>query len=205
MNTLWTSLRSPFGRRVRIALQERGIDYREQIIEVFAPPPEFLAIAPLGRVPVWVNAKGLAVPDSNAILTGLLCTQPLHALESSDEVLSWMGLAVGMMEKTVAQFLAWSAARSAGRAPDGDVIEEFRLVKEAFCNQVENAAAQVLQVSGTFLVGGGLTQADIDVCTALTYLTLRDSPEWQERYPNTRRYADALESRPAFVLTRPPR
>ncbi|HET7335138.1 MAG TPA: glutathione S-transferase family protein, partial [Rhizomicrobium sp.] len=43
---------SPFVRKVRVMLIEKSVDYTLENVNPFAPPPEFLAISPLKRIPV---------------------------------------------------------------------------------------------------------------------------------------------------------
>jgi glutathione S-transferase len=60
---------SPFAARVRTAIYARGLD-----IEIIAPPaegtksPEYLALNPLGRVPVLVLDNGTSLPESETIV-----------------------------------------------------------------------------------------------------------------------------------------
>ena len=42
---------SPFVRKVRVVLAEKGVEATNENINPFAPPPEFLAISPLKRIP----------------------------------------------------------------------------------------------------------------------------------------------------------
>lgn len=60
---------SPFAARVRLALRFKGLDYQMQ------PPPggsprsqEFLAINPIGKVPVLVTDDGLTIAESETII-----------------------------------------------------------------------------------------------------------------------------------------
>jgi glutathione S-transferase len=44
---------SPFVRKVRIALAEKGLEYKLDPVNPFVPPPEFLSISPLKRIPAY--------------------------------------------------------------------------------------------------------------------------------------------------------
>ena len=46
---IYGSTISPFVRKVRVVLAEKGLDYKLDPVNPFAPPPEFLAISPLPR------------------------------------------------------------------------------------------------------------------------------------------------------------
>lgn len=69
---LWSGKLSPFSAKVRIALAEKGIDYDIREIPwsratLWGPKPEeFLAVSPLGKVPVLVDGD-VTVYDSTLI------------------------------------------------------------------------------------------------------------------------------------------
>ena len=61
---------SPFVRKVRVVLAEKGQDYKLEPVNPFAPPPEFLKISPLKRIPVLLDTdlpEPNTLPDSSAI------------------------------------------------------------------------------------------------------------------------------------------
>lgn len=68
---LFISLRSPFARRVRLALLENQISYKEIVCDVFKPSAELIAVNPLIRVPVLRLQSGAVLIDSNLILQAL--------------------------------------------------------------------------------------------------------------------------------------
>src|SRR3712207_4501739 len=71
MSVLFYTVRSPFARRVRVALQRLAIPYEGKEVNVFEPTPEFLEANPLGLAPVYRIRDGLSwisIPDSATIL-----------------------------------------------------------------------------------------------------------------------------------------
>src|ERR1035437_2703351 len=64
---LYASLRSPFARRIRLALHRLGVSYEEKMVDVFQDNPDLNAVNPLGLVPTLVTANG-AITDSTNIL-----------------------------------------------------------------------------------------------------------------------------------------
>src|ERR1700742_625235 len=61
---------SPFVRKVRVVLAEKKQDYTLEPVTPFTPPPEFLAISPLKRIPVLRDtdlAEPNTLPDSSII------------------------------------------------------------------------------------------------------------------------------------------
>ncbi|MFM2418913.1 MAG: hypothetical protein RL385_3636 [Pseudomonadota bacterium] len=65
--TLFLTHRSPFARKVRILLLEKGLDFEERAVDLSARSAEFIAIAPLGKVPVLVDIDGTTIFDSSVI------------------------------------------------------------------------------------------------------------------------------------------
>ena len=57
---------SPFVRKVRAILAIKGIDYELVNVMPGAMSPDFLALSPLSKVPVW-EEDGFSVPDSSVI------------------------------------------------------------------------------------------------------------------------------------------
>src|SRR4051812_26518618 len=71
MITLFTH-GTPNGIKIAIALEETGLPYKAQFVEVFAgdgQKPDFLALSPAGKIPVIRDEDtGTVVYESNAIL-----------------------------------------------------------------------------------------------------------------------------------------
>jgi glutathione S-transferase len=68
--TVYGANASPFVRKVRVALAEKGVEYTLDQINPFAPPPEFLLISPLKRIPVLRDSdlpEPNTLPDSSII------------------------------------------------------------------------------------------------------------------------------------------
>src|SRR6185312_9291976 len=61
---------SPFVRKVRDLLAEKGVEYTLEAVNPFSPPPDFLAISPLKRIPVLRDTdrpEPNTLPDSSII------------------------------------------------------------------------------------------------------------------------------------------
>lgn len=71
--TLFFSARSPFARRVRIAIQRLGVSVTLREVDLFKIlPPDFVSVGPLGRVPVLkiegISEKPITLYESEVIL-----------------------------------------------------------------------------------------------------------------------------------------
>jgi glutathione S-transferase len=85
---LYSAPISPFAARVRAALYYKGVP-----CVLVAPPagglkcPEFLALNPMGKIPLLVLDDGSGVPESETILEYLEDAYPERPLRPSDPVL----------------------------------------------------------------------------------------------------------------------
>lgn len=202
-SNLFISARSPFARRVRLALREHGVAFRETVVDLFGPETdelrELARLSPVSRVPVLHLASGDVIADS---------TQILHAFYNGT-VSAWMptgereafrahhftGLALGLCDKTVERVIDRMRA-----APDPELELEFRQVRDRTLEYLER------ELEGREWIAGGShpTQADLDLGTALSYLCLRDSREWGRAHPRCAELLRKLEARPSFLQTQPP-
>jgi glutathione S-transferase len=67
---------SPFVRKVRVALEEKGLKYTLEQVTPFAPPPEFLAISPLKRIPAFRDTD---IPEPNSLAdSSIICDYLEH-------------------------------------------------------------------------------------------------------------------------------
>ena len=65
--TLYHLALSPFARKVRVALREKGLEFQLKVEKVWERRPEFLALNPAGTVPVLVEEDGTVLADSGVI------------------------------------------------------------------------------------------------------------------------------------------
>lgn len=64
--TLYGAPLSPFVRKVRLCLQEKGLDYQLEMVMPFSPPEWYLQLNPLGRIPAFKDGD-LTIADSSVI------------------------------------------------------------------------------------------------------------------------------------------
>jgi glutathione S-transferase len=74
---------SPFVRKVRIALAEKGIEYEHEQVLPFGQTPEYFALSPLGKVPCYQDGD-LTIPDSSVIIDYLERVAPNPPLYPTD-------------------------------------------------------------------------------------------------------------------------
>ncbi len=64
--TVYGAPLSPFVRKVRLLLAEKGLDYQLEVVAPFNQPDWFFEISPLGRIPAFRDGD-LALADSSVI------------------------------------------------------------------------------------------------------------------------------------------
>jgi glutathione S-transferase len=75
---------SPFVRKVRVILEEKGVDYELNPVVPFGPSEEFLAMSPLGKIPVYEEGD-FTTPDSSVIGQYVERKHPNPALYPSND------------------------------------------------------------------------------------------------------------------------
>lgn len=199
---LYGSLTSPYVRKVRMVLREKGIAHEFVVEGPNDAAGNVARLNPLHAVPVLERDDGEVLFDSPLVceyLDGLTPAPRLYppAGEPRWQALRWHALGHGLMEATVTRLL--ETRRSAAcRDPAVLALHEGRIAAAlAF------AAARV-PASG-FLVGGALTIADIAMIAALEYVDLRYPHDWRDRHPPLAGWLAAHATRASVAETRPPR
>lgn len=83
MITVHGSPASPFVRKVRVALAEKGLEYTLDPVMPFGPNPEFRKLSPLGKIPALTDGDA-TLPDSSVICAYLERKYPARPLYPSD-------------------------------------------------------------------------------------------------------------------------
>ena len=186
---------SPYARKVRIALAEKGIAF-ELLTEVpwnnTTATPKF---NPLEKLPVLILEDGSSVYESSYILQYLELKYPTPPMLPADVdgILAARKLEVlcdGVCDALVLTFFErmrgkvaspeWMARQR--RKIDGGVKEMARLVGK-----------------GDWAVGNRFSLGDIAAGTLVGYMAVR-FPElpWRTQYPDLAALSDRLEQRPSF-------
>jgi len=192
---------SPYGRKVRVALAEKKIEY--QVVEMSPagdnPVHEY---NPLGKVPVLVLDDGTHLFDSRVIVEYIDSVSPVSRLipEPARQrivVRRWEALADGVCDATglvnqerrrpsAMQNAEW-IARQQRKIRQGVAEMARELEDRAWCN------------------GEAYSLADIAAGCALGYLDLRYPDfDWRAEFDNLARHFEKLSKRASFADTAPP-
>ena len=201
IHTLYMSVRSPFARRVRLTLEELGVEYETQVLDVFNPPPGFTEVNPLGRVPALRLPNTELIVDSWMILDYLRERHGSHPLfltggASGAQARNISGLAVGVMEQAVAVAIESMRPTVAYPPARAEYVESAR-----------RGLALLDSLRGfdsSFMLDDQLRLCDIDVGVALAYCELRLGRDFIEPYPALRAHLALANQRESFRKTAPP-
>ena len=194
------SPRSPFVRKVIIALHEAGMTDRVELVRsvvAFAAPPnpDVLADTPLGKIPALVLADGTVLFDSRVIceyLDGQRDGPRLFPAAPAERFrqLRWQALADGLTDI----LLLWRNERIRKAGTDPVLLAAFE-AKVRACFATLEAEAPALAATGF-----GIGQAA--VACALGQMEFRfQGSGWQAAHPALAAWHAAIQSRPSVAAT----
>ena len=188
--------RSPYARKVRIVLEEKGIPYEYVQARPSTPDSPVPAYNPLAKIPVLVTDAGKGIYDSPVIVEYLDGLKPAprlipEAFEARIEVKRWEALGDGITDATVL------VSHDKERRQDEDWHKKQRLKIERGLAAMEKELG-----SAEFCYGERFSLADIAAGYALGYLDAAlPQIAWREAHPNLARLAERLAQRESFKRT----
>ena len=201
---LFGSPGSPFARKVRIVLEEKGIPHEYIAGRPSAPDSPIPQFNPLGKVPTLVLDDGRSIYDSAVIVEYLdaqakgLTLIPA-ALDERIEVRRWEALGDGIAEATVNINHEYREPKDKQRAPAW--FERQRAKVDRGLAVMEKDLG-----SGEHCFGGRFTLADIAAGYALDYLDhALPEVEWRKAHPALGQLAGRLSVRKSFSSTMHPK
>ncbi len=191
--------RSPFARKVRIALREKGLPTEETLLDLARKPGELLRSGPMQKVPVLFDGP-LTIADSTVICEYLEDRYPRspllpHGYLARLAARQWENLGDEASEAAVHIFMQ---GQRRGGVADRDGVRKA----EATIPRILDAAEDVLR-NRAFLVGDRLTVADIAIGSTVAYIGFRLGDAWRRGRPHLSAWLETLEQRPGFAETRP--
>ncbi|KAJ9624948.1 hypothetical protein H2203_004899 [Taxawa tesnikishii (nom. ined.)] len=204
MFTLISATPSPYARKVRIALAEKGIPFKLQTEVPWDSTTQTPQYNPLEKLPVLIleDGKG-AVYESHYILEWLEAKYPETSMlptDVDDRLFAKQVEVVtdGICDALVLAFFEKQRKPEMQSGPWRD--RQMRKVDGG----LRALATWAEQKRGTFLVEDEFGLADIAAGSVLGYLSVR-WPEhgWKSQYPALKKYWEMLEERQSFRDTVP--
>jgi glutathione S-transferase len=198
---------SPYGRKVAVAMKEKGLKYEVQYDNPWHHGTYVHEYSPFQQLPILITDDNKYVYDSNYILEWLERRFPTPALlpEGVDELLE------ARLLQLLGERLMEVAALIIFEVPRADASKAW-LARQT--RKIVTGLAELSRVLGDRKpsVDDPIHLGDIAVVSTLTMFEfmvengiLPEMPEfaWRERHRNIVEFVEAIEARPAFKETRP--
>ncbi len=198
---LYGSSLSPFVRKVLAFAGEKGIELELQPTGFPNHSPEYLEASPFRKMPAFRDGD-YTLPDSSAIIHYLEAKFPDPRLIPADPKLRGKTIWFEEFADTILVacgakifFNRIVAPRFLGKPGDEEAVQS------AILNDLPpilNYLEKTVPEGGKYLVGDGLTLADIAVAGPFANFRHTDTNVDPARYPRTIAYVDSILTRPSF-------
>jgi glutathione S-transferase len=195
---------SPFVRKVCVVMAEKGVEFTVENVNPFAPPPEFLTISPLKRIPVLRDMdqpEPNTLSDSSVICDYLEHKFPNPPLYPKDPFLRARAL---WYEEYADSILAQTI---------GPGLFFQRVVKKMMKQQPDEALCAATMTEKLpplfdylekeigdreYFVGNAFSIADVTVGTMLVNFDHAGETVDAKRWPKLAAYGQRIHARPSF-------
>lgn len=196
---LFSSPTSPFVRKVRVLIREKGATdkVRETVVAALNDPAELHAANPLGQVPA------LALDDGTQIFNSPVICQFLDEELGGPKLLPPSGIAhwADMRLQTIGDGISEAAVSLSFERSRPE--EQRSPVWTGRWQRVVSRSLDALEAE-TGKLDGNLTLGRIAIVCALGYLDFRhDNLGWREGHPKLAAWYKTMSGRPAFKETEP--
>jgi glutathione S-transferase len=195
---------SPFVRKVRVVLLEKGLEFQHEQVNPFAPPPGWREISPLGKIPAFRDGD-LVINDSSVICQYLERRFPKPALYPTDDA-------------EFARALWLEEFADGGIVPLGGPKIFLPLVLRPLLSQqppdaaAEEAAKKTFEEELTplfeylerqlgdaeYFVGGRISIADVAITSPFVNMRHAGFAPPRKRFPRLRAFLERMWQRPSF-------
>jgi glutathione S-transferase len=191
--TLFLSARSPFARKVHLLLLEKSLPFEKHVVDLTARTERFVAISPLGKVPVLQDEDGTVIFDSTVIaeyLEDRYPEPPMFGRGVQQRLLHRQIEELGdtVSEQAIALFFDKDVPR---------VLDKARRLLDKAYAELEQRIARG-QVPEEFGVGHA------SVMSALGYQQLRLGRESIEAHPSVERWLQPFMARRSVLAAPAP-
>jgi glutathione S-transferase len=189
---------STFTRKVRLALVEKGVEYRLEAASMGSA--KVRSLHPLGKIPV-IEDQGAVIPDSSVIIAYLERAYPQRPLYPADA--RDLGRALWLEEyadtrlrEATVPFFAERVGKQLfpGKAPDEEALGRAAALRDEAFDYLERECG-----GGEFAVGERFSVADLAIGAQLVTYRQGGGEPPAERWPRLARYFAALQARPAWM------
>ena len=193
---------SVYVRIARLALEEKGVAYTLNELDIFAeggPPPDFLARQPFGRIPAFEH-DGFQLYETGAIARYIDEAFDGPALQPAEpRARARMTQIIGILDSYAYRTLVWDiyvVKRESGADPAGDVLARAETCLTAL---------QDLKGDAPWLAGAQLSLADLHAAPIFAYgLMTPEGEALLAAHPGLAAWWRVMSKRPSMARTRFP-
>lgn len=201
---IYGSTVSPFVRKVRVVLAEKGLEYSIDPVNPFKPPPEFSQISPLKRIPAFRDTD---LPEPNHLSgSSVICDYLEHRYPAP---------ALYPVEPYQRARALWfeEYADSAMAQSIGPGLFFQRVVKRIMKSEPDEAVCQATLTeklppmfdylenelgAREFIVGDAFSIADVSIATMIVNFDHAGEVIDAARWPGLAAYIGRMHARPSF-------
>jgi glutathione S-transferase len=199
--------RSVYTRIARLALEEKGVRYTFEEVEIFGPagvPGEHLARQPFGRIPAFAH-DGFMLYETGAITRYVdeafagarLQPQEPHARARMNQV-------IGIVDSYAYRPMIWGVFVARIVAPEEGIAADEQLVAESLAkSRTCCRALEEILGSNRCFAGDELTLADVHALPILLYFAMtEEGRDTLSAHPRLRAWLDATAARASVQRTK---
>jgi glutathione S-transferase len=196
---------SPFVRKVRVALMEKGVPFDFQIVNPMQPPPQWRELSPLGKIPAFTDGDR-KLADSSVICLYLERREPNPPLYPRDDY-------------EHARALWFEEYIDSGMAPQlvgpifGPLVIRPLLLNTPATREIKAEAMKLVESVAVpmwtyleqqlgpneFFAGGAFSIADIAVASAHVNLKFTGIDVDRRKFPRLAAFLERMYARPSFA------
>lgn len=206
--TLFGLERSVYTRIARLALEEKGVPYTLQEVEIFGPegvPVEHRERHPFGRIPV-LAVGAFMLYETSAITRYIDEAFPGRLLQpAAPQQRARMNQVIGLLDAYAYRPMVWGVFVQRVRVPlNGGAADEAQIAQGLAESARCLCALEALVELQPFLVSEAVSLADLHAYPMLRCLSL--TPEGrtllEQAHPRLWAWLESMEQRPGIVRTR---
>jgi len=199
--------RSVYTRIARLALEEKGVRYTLEEVEIFGPagvPAAHLVRHPFGRIPAFAH-DGFMLYETGAItryvdeafVGSRLQPQGVHLRARMNQV-------IGIVDSYAYRPMVWGVFAARIVAPEEDIGPAENLVAESLAKACTCCRAfEEILGSSRYFTGDELTLADLHALPTLLYFAMTsEGAQTLAAHPRLRAWLDNMAARPSVQRTK---
>lgn len=197
---------SVYVRIVRLALEQKGVDYELVPVDVFAPggpPAWYLQNHPFGRIPAFEHGD-FRLFEADAITRYVDEAFDCPSLQPSEpRARARMNQIIGMLDAYAYRALVWDVyVERVSRPKRGEAPDQARISNGLQMAATCLATLAQLKASGSWLLGQQLTLADLHAAPMFAYFSR--APEGRDliaQHPSIDQWWNGVGGLASFVAT----